>query len=172
MLRDLNWKTLDDRRTIYRLTLLHKSVHNIVVINIDDNYTNHEKGIIATRKRSYVAILLPERIATGTLLSLGLWLSGTVYLLLLEKPHLSTPLWLDCSVLSFLLIFPETKLLSHVRWSPHTCSYNRLSRIWRSDRSTRQKQNIIGSNVWSDIMLILVDVLVNTILSYNNGSCV
>ena len=43
MPRDLNWKTLEDRRTIFRLTLLHKSVHNIVAINIDEHYTNHEK---------------------------------------------------------------------------------------------------------------------------------
>ena len=43
MLRDLNWKTLEDRRTISRLTLLYKSVHNIVAINIDEDYTNHEK---------------------------------------------------------------------------------------------------------------------------------
>ena len=35
---------------------------------------------------------------------------------------------------------PDTKLLNHVRWPPHTCSYNRLSRMWRSDCSTRQKQ--------------------------------
>ena len=41
MLRDLNWKTLEDRRKISRLTLLYKSVHNIVAINIDEHYTNH-----------------------------------------------------------------------------------------------------------------------------------
>ena len=41
MLRDLNWKTLEDRRTISRLTLLNKSVHNTVAINIDEHYTNH-----------------------------------------------------------------------------------------------------------------------------------
>ena len=84
MLRDLNWKTLEDRRTIYRLTLLYKSVHNIVAINIDEHYTNHEKINITTRKSPQfpLLILLPERIATGTLLSLGLWLSGTAYLLL------------------------------------------------------------------------------------------
>ena len=35
MLRDLNWKTLEDRRKISRLILLYKSVHNIVAINID-----------------------------------------------------------------------------------------------------------------------------------------
>ena len=43
MLRDLNWKTLEDRQKISRLTLLYKSVHNIVAINIDEHYTNHEK---------------------------------------------------------------------------------------------------------------------------------
>ena len=41
MLRDLNWKTLEDCRTISRLTLLNKSVHNTVAINIDEHYTNH-----------------------------------------------------------------------------------------------------------------------------------
>ena len=35
MLRDLNWKTIEDRRTISRLTFLHKSFHNIVAINIE-----------------------------------------------------------------------------------------------------------------------------------------
>ena len=48
--RDLNWKKLEDRRTIYRLTLLYKSVHNIVAINIDEHYTNHERRNITTRK--------------------------------------------------------------------------------------------------------------------------
>ena len=43
MLRDLNLKTLEDRQKISRLTLLYKSVHNIVAINIDEHYTNHEK---------------------------------------------------------------------------------------------------------------------------------
>ena len=83
MLRDINWKTLEDRRKIYRLTLLHRSVHNIVAINIDEHYTNHEKKILQPEKRPQLPylILLPERIATGTLLSLGLWLSGAVYLL-------------------------------------------------------------------------------------------
>ena len=52
MLRDLNWKMLEDRRTISRLTLLYKSVHNIVAINIDEHYTNHEKRSITTRKTS------------------------------------------------------------------------------------------------------------------------
>ena len=84
MLRDLNWKTLEDRRKISRLTLLYKSVHNIVAINIGEHYTNHEEKISQPEKRPQfpLLILLPERNATGTLLSLGLWLSGTVYLLL------------------------------------------------------------------------------------------
>ena len=41
MLRGLNWKTLDDRRTISRLTLLYKSVFNNVAINIDEQYSKH-----------------------------------------------------------------------------------------------------------------------------------
>ena len=43
-----------------------------------------KKEILQPEKRPQfpLLILLPERIATGTLLSLGLWLSGTVYLLL------------------------------------------------------------------------------------------
>ena len=43
-----------------------------------------KKEILQPEKRPKfpLLILLPERIATGTLLSLGLWLSGTVYLLL------------------------------------------------------------------------------------------
>ena len=32
---------LEDRRKISRLTLLYKSIHNIVAINIDEHYTNH-----------------------------------------------------------------------------------------------------------------------------------
>ena len=39
----LNWKTLEYRRTISRLTLLYKSVHSIVAINIDEHHTNHEE---------------------------------------------------------------------------------------------------------------------------------
>ena len=73
MLRDLNWKTLEDCRTISRLTLLYKSIHNIVAINIDGHYTNHEKrNILQPEKRPLfpLLILLPERIATGTLLSI------------------------------------------------------------------------------------------------------
>ena len=41
MLRDINWKMLEYRRKISRLTLLYKSVHDIVGINIDEHYTNH-----------------------------------------------------------------------------------------------------------------------------------
>ena len=59
MLRDLDWKTLEDRRTIYRFTLLHRSVHNIVAINIDEHYTNHEKGNIANRKTSSITLANP-----------------------------------------------------------------------------------------------------------------
>ena len=51
-----------------------------------------------------------------------------------------TLIMLDCAVLSFLLVLLDTKLLNHVRWPSHTCSCNRLSRMWRSDCSTRQKQ--------------------------------
>ena len=66
-----------------------------------------KKEILQPEKRPQfpLLILLQERIATGTLLSLGLWLSGTVYLLLYEKPHLLTLLRLDCTVLSFQLIY-------------------------------------------------------------------
>ena len=59
MLRDLNWKTLGDRRKIYRLILLYKSVHNIVAINIDVRYTNHEKRDITTRKTSSTSFAHP-----------------------------------------------------------------------------------------------------------------
>ena len=59
MLRDLNWKTLEDRRNISRLTLLHKSVHDIVAINIDEHNTNHEKRNITTRKTSSISFALP-----------------------------------------------------------------------------------------------------------------
>ena len=84
ILRDLNLKTLEDRRKISRLILLYKSVHNIVAINIDEHYQTMTKEILQPEKRPQfpLLILLPERIATGILLSLGLWLSGTVYLLL------------------------------------------------------------------------------------------
>ena len=59
MLRDLNWKTLEDRRKIFRLILLNKSVHNIVAINIDEHYANHEKINIATRKTSSISFAHP-----------------------------------------------------------------------------------------------------------------
>ena len=59
MLRDLIWKTLDDRRTITRLALLYKSVHNIVAISIDEHYANYEKRNITTRKTSSVSITHP-----------------------------------------------------------------------------------------------------------------
>ena len=45
MLRDLNWKTLEDRRTLSRLALLYKSVHSIVAINIDEHYTNQKNDL-------------------------------------------------------------------------------------------------------------------------------
>ena len=59
MLRDLNWKTLEDRRTIYRLNLLHKWDHSIVAINIDEHYTNHEIRNITTRKTSSISFAHP-----------------------------------------------------------------------------------------------------------------
>ena len=59
MLRDINWRTLEDRRTISRFTLLYKSVHNIVAINIDEQYTNHEKRNIPTRKTPSISIARP-----------------------------------------------------------------------------------------------------------------
>ena len=59
MLRELNWKTLEDRRTVSILILLHKSVHNIVAINIDEHYTNHEKKNITTRKTSSISFAHP-----------------------------------------------------------------------------------------------------------------
>ena len=59
MLRDLNWKTLEDCRKISRLTLLCKSVHNIVAINIDEHYANHEKINIATIKMSSISFTHP-----------------------------------------------------------------------------------------------------------------
>ena len=59
MLKDINWKMLEDRRTISRLTLLYKSVHNKVAINIDEHYTNHEKGNITTSKTSLIFITHP-----------------------------------------------------------------------------------------------------------------
>ena len=42
------------------------------------------KDVLQPEKRPQfpLLILLPEKISTGSLLSLGLWLSGTVYLLL------------------------------------------------------------------------------------------
>ena len=52
MLRDLIWKTIEDRRTISRLTLLHKPVHNVVAIIIYEHNANHEKRNNITRKTS------------------------------------------------------------------------------------------------------------------------
>ena len=54
MLRYLNWKMLEDRRTISRLIILYKSVHSIVAINIDEHYTSHEKRNITPRKASSI----------------------------------------------------------------------------------------------------------------------
>ena len=59
MLRDLNWKAQEDRRTIYRLTLLYKLVYNIVAINIDEHYTNYEERNIATRKTLSISFFHP-----------------------------------------------------------------------------------------------------------------
>ena len=134
--------TLEGRRTISRLTQLYKSVHNIIAFNIDEHYTNHRNGNITTIKISSISFAHPTARKNSYRYSFiqVLWLGATVYLLLLEKPHLLTPISLDCAVLSFILILPEPKLLRHVRWPSHTYSYNRLSRMWRSDCSTQQKQ--------------------------------
>ena len=70
MLRDLNWKTLEDRITISILTLLYKSVHNIVAINIDEHYTNHEKGNITTRKTSSISFAHPTAIKNSYMYSI------------------------------------------------------------------------------------------------------
>ena len=59
MLRDLNWKSLEDRRMVSRLTLLYKSVHNTVANNIDEHYANHEKNNITTRRTSPISITHP-----------------------------------------------------------------------------------------------------------------
>ena len=59
MLRDLNWKTLEDRRKISRLILLYKSVHNIADINIDEHYTSYEKRNITTRKTFSISFAHP-----------------------------------------------------------------------------------------------------------------
>ena len=59
MPRDLNLKTLEDRRTTSRLTQLYKSVHNIVAMNIDEHYSNHEKINITTRKTSSISFAHP-----------------------------------------------------------------------------------------------------------------
>ena len=124
MLRDLNWKTLEDLRTIYRLTLLYELVHNIVVINIDEHCTNHEKGNITTRKTSSTSFTHPTARKNCYRYSfiprtVAEWkrLPATIG----ESPSVDT-LRLDCAVLSFLLILPDTKLLNHVRWPSHTCS--------------------------------------------------
>ena len=58
MLRDFNWKMLEDRRTIFRLTLLYKSVHNVAII-IVEYHTNHAKGNITARKTSSISFAHP-----------------------------------------------------------------------------------------------------------------
>ena len=146
MLRDLNWKTLEDRRKISRLILLYKSVHNIVAINIDEHYTNHEKRNITTRKTSSISFAHPTARKNCYRYS---FIPRTVA----EWNRLPATIRgapsVDCAVESFLLILPDTKLLNHVRWPPHTCSYNRLSRMWRSDCSAqkKQRQKLLGS-IW------------------------
>ena len=162
MLRDLNWKTLEGRRTISRLTLLHKSVHNIVAINIDEHYTNHEEKNITTRKTSSISFTYPtarnncymysylisynrsshmwrsdcstrqkhkENVAewnrkSATISVYSVCRDMIVVIKRNRKTHLLTLLRLDCAVLSFPLLLPDTKLLNHIRW-PHTCSCNR-----------------------------------------------
>ena len=59
MLRDLNWKMLEDRRTISSLTLLYNSVHSIVAINIDEHYAHHEKNKITTSMTSTMSFSNP-----------------------------------------------------------------------------------------------------------------
>ena len=59
MLIDSNWKTLEDRRIISRLTVLCKSFHNILVISIDEHYANREKRIITTSETSSISFAHP-----------------------------------------------------------------------------------------------------------------
>ena len=47
---------LDDRGIIYIHSLLYKSVHNIVAINIDEHNGNHVEGNMTTRKMFSISI--------------------------------------------------------------------------------------------------------------------
>ena len=59
MLGDLNLETSEDCIAIIRLTLLHKSIRNIVSINIDEHYAKHVKENIANRKSSSISFTHP-----------------------------------------------------------------------------------------------------------------
>ena len=142
MLRYLEWKTLEDRRKISRLTLLYKSVHSIVAINIDEHYTNHEKINITTRKTSSISFTHPTARKNCYRYSfiprtVAEWnrLPATIR----EAPPVDISKARLCSR-TLSISFTRYKFLNHVRWPPHTCSCNLLSRMWRSDCSTRQKQ--------------------------------
>ena len=122
------------------LILSYKSV----AINIDEHYTKHLEGNIAARKTFSISFAHPTAIKNCYRHSFMPWTLAEWNLLpaTMTEGHMLTPLNLDCAVLSFLLILPETKLHSNIRRQPHTYSYNSLSRMCKSDCSTRQKQKL------------------------------
>ena len=59
MIADLNWKSLEERRSIARLTLLYKSVHHTVAVDTDQYRTNLSRSMISTRKSSSISFTHP-----------------------------------------------------------------------------------------------------------------
>ena len=64
IITNLVWKSLEERRTISRLTLLYRSIHHKVAINVDRCQVYSEEGKISTRKSSstYRYSFLPRTI--------------------------------------------------------------------------------------------------------------
>ena len=101
MLRDLNWKTLEDRITISRYYLLHKSVHNIVAINIDEHNANHEKRNIKTKKTSSISFAYPTARKNCYRYCFITWTMAEwnrLPAIIREAPSVDTPLARLCSI--------------------------------------------------------------------------
>ena len=131
MLRDLSWKMLEDRRTIYRLALLYKSVHNIVSINIDEHYTNHEKRNVAARKTSSISFAHPTARRNFCRYSFIPWTVAEwnpLPAIMREAPSIDTFKARLCSIKFSTHFTRKNGLITFA--DQHTCSCIRLSRMW------------------------------------------
>ena len=59
MLADLNWPTLEERRISARLSLLYKSLHHLVAIDLNDYILKPDNNGITTRKSSSISFHHP-----------------------------------------------------------------------------------------------------------------